>query len=46
MELSVEWWDDLRAHFYYEIAQRLLLAGQNEAVSMVLDWAEREARKE
>lgn len=38
-------WTLLRAHFYMEAAQRLLILGHNVAAVVLLDWMDKEMRK-
>lgn len=38
-------WHALRAKYYGEVAQKLLLLGDFRAAAVVLDWMDEEARK-
>lgn len=42
---TVEAWHALRARYYGEVAQKLLLMGHFRAAAVVLDWMDEEARK-
>lgn len=38
-------WHTLRAKYYGEVAQKLLLLGEFRAAAVVLSWMDEEARK-
>ena len=44
-ENQTERWTLLRAHFYMEAAQRLLMLGHERAAAVVLGWMDEEVRK-
>lgn len=42
---QTERWTLLRAHFYMEAAQRLLILGHETAAAVVLSWMDEEMKK-
>lgn len=42
---QTERWTLLRAHFYMETGQRLLMLGYDRAAAVVLSWMDEEMRK-